>query len=468
MTTSDNITLRVSLVSRIGVDGRLPWASCAPIGFVIVFSIVTGLGDRMVFGQDAANWPQWRGPHGTGSSHVADPPTFWNEEENVAWKVAIPGKGHSTPIIWNDRLYLTTAQPIGEAMPPRYSKAPGAHDNDPVTHQQRFIVLCLDTQDGTILWQRTVRESIPHEGGHYTSTFASPSPVTDGKTIAVSFGSQGIFGLSNEGEILWERDLGEMQIKHGHGEGSSLALWNKIVIANWDHEGKSFIVAFALESGRELWRVARDEVTSWSSPIVVEVNNQPQVIVSGTQRVRGYDLETGDVVWECGGLSHNVVASPVSDGERVIVGSSYEKRAMFSIKLAGAKGDLTGTEYVEWERMRGTPYVPSPLLYDNTLYFLRHYQGILTRVNATTGEELPGPLRLGGLRDVYASPVAAKGRVYITGMEGVTLVMAGDEVPRLLSANRLNDRFSASAALAGDAIYLRGETHLYKLQSNSE
>jgi hypothetical protein len=179
--------------------------------------------------------------------------------------------------------------------------------------------------------------------------------------------------------------------------------------------------------------------------------------------VRAYDLLTGDVLWECGGLSHNVVASPVSADGIVYVASSYEKRSMFAIRLQGARGDITGTSHVIWQRDRATPYVPSPLLYDNTLYFLRHYQGILTRVRGTTGEELPGPLRLGPIRDVYASPVAADERVYITDLDGTTLVISHGEIPRVLAVNRLDDRFAASAALVGNDFILRGNKALYCL-----
>jgi outer membrane protein assembly factor BamB len=203
-------------------------------------------------------------------------------------------------------------------------------------------------------------------------------------------------------------------------------------------------------------------VTSWSTPLIVRQGDGAQVIVSGTKRVRGYDLATGRVIWECAGLSHNIVASPVAADGMVFVGSSYEKRRMFGIKLAGAKGDITATDNVAWRRARRTPYVPSPLLYDGWLYFLTHYQGFLSKVVAKTGDEPQKPMRLEGMYEIYASPVAAAGRIYITDRDGITLVLShGKGAPAVLARNRLDDGFNASAAIAGDEIFLRGRSHLY-------
>ncbi len=207
--------------------------------------------------------------------------------------------------------------------------------------------------------------------------------------------------------------------------------------------------------------MARDEETSWATPIVIVHDGKPQLIISGTNRVRGYELATGRVIWECGGLSHNIVASPVAGDGMVFAGSSYEKRALMAIRLAGSKGDITGTNQVAWSRFRGTPYVPSPLLYENSLYFLTHYQGILSRVNAETGEDRPGAIRLGGVEDVYASPVAASGRVYVTDLDGTTAVISHSDIPRVLAVNQLEEPIAASAALAGRELFLRGKGYLY-------
>lgn len=418
-------------------------------------------------GDQAANrnWGQWRGPLGTGVAPEANPPVEWSERgnKNIRWKTALPGRGHSTPIVWENRIFVTAAVPYGDAFPPRYSKAPGSHDNAPVTHRQKFVVIALDRQSGKILWQRTLREALPHEGHHNTASFASNSAVTDGHHVFAFFGSYGLYCLDFEGRETWHADFGLMQPLHGHGEGSSPALFGDTLVVNWDHEGESFVEALDKLSGKQRWKVRRDEVTSWASPIVVEQGGRPQAIISGTNRMRGYDLETGKVLWECGGLSSNVVASPVSAEGMVFAGSSYEKRAFLAVRLDGAKGDVTGTNRVAWTRNRGTPYVPSPLLYGEALYFLGHYQGVLSRVSATTGEDRPGSFRLPGIQDVYASPVGAAGRVYITDREGTTLVISNAEKLKVLAENRLNDSVNASPSIAGREIFIRGERYLYCL-----
>ena len=411
----------------------------------------------------ADSWPAWRGPLSTGVAPGADPPLEWSEAKNVAWKTSIPGLGHSTPIVWGDRIFLTTAVPFGEAVEPIESKAPGAHDNIPITHRQRFVALAVSRDDGHILWETALREALPLEGGHRTASLASASAVTDGEMVFIPFGSFGLHALDVDGKVLWQKDFGPMQILHGHGEGSSPVLHGDLLALNWDHEGESFVAALDKKTGKELWRVPRKEVTSWATPLVVDHGGKTQLVVSGTSRVRGYDLETGSILWECGGLSANIVASPVAGDGMVFVGSSYDTRALLAIRLDGARGDITGTDRVAWRRSRGTPYVPSPLLYDGSLYFLAHYQGILTRVDAKTGAERPGAIRLDGIGDVYASPVAAAGRIYVTDLQGMTAVVEHGDAPRVVARNLLDDSFSASAAIAGRELFLRGRKSLYAI-----
>ena len=337
----------------------------------------------------------------------------------------------------------------------------GAHDNLPVDHKHQFVVFAIDRSDGSIVWQRLVHQAVPHEGGHTTASLASASPVTDGKHLLVSFGSRGLFCLDFDGNVVWEKQLGLMHSKHGHGEGSSPVLFGDRLIVNWDHEDESFLLALDKATGRQLWRQPRREVTSWSSPIIVQQEGVAQVVVCGTDRVRGYDTDTGDVIWECGGMSANIVATPVAADGFLYVGSSYEKRVLMAINLAGAQGDITSSGHVVWTRARGTPYVPSPLLCDSALYFLTHYQNVLTRVDAKTGDDAPGAMRLGPLGNIYASPVAAAGHVYITDLDGVTLVINQSEIPRVVAVNPLGEKVSASAAIAGGEIFIRGDRHLF-------
>ncbi len=301
------------------------------------------------------------------------------------------------------------------------------------------------------------------KGAHVTASLASASPVTDGKRVWFYFGSYGLYCLDFEGTTIWSRNLGRMNSKHGHGEGASPILDGKFLALNWDHEGQSFVVTLDKTSGETIWRQDREEVTSWSSPIVVEHDHRKQLIVAGTGRIRAYDLANGALIWQCGGMSNNIVATPVAADGMVYFGSSYEIRQMLAIKLDGARGDITSTDQVVWTRNARTPYVPSLLLVDGQLYFLRHYQGIMTRLIARTGEEPSGPFRLPGMNEIYASPVSAAGRIYVTDRSGSTEVMSVGKKPRKIAVNRLNDRFSASVAIAGDDLFLRGEKHIYRI-----
>ena len=411
--------------------------------------------------RDERYWGQWRGPLDTGVAPMADPPLEWSETRNIKWKTPLPGQGHSSPIVWADRIYLTTAIPHGDEMDPPAGVRPGAHNNILKVRQTEFVVLAVDRANGKIVWQKTVRDRVPHESRHDTGSYASASPITDGERIYAFFGSNGLFALDLEGKVLWEKDLGDMHTKHGHGEGASPALYGDTLVVNWDHEGPSFVVALDKRTGEERWRQERDEPTSWSSPHVVIHEGKPQVVISATNRIRSYDLATGMLIWECGGLSQNVVAGPVSEDGIVICGSSYEKQAILGITLEGAQGDLTGGKNVAWIKRRDTPYVPSLLLYDGNVYFHRHYQGVLTCLNAKTGETVYARARLTGIDNVYASPVTAKGRIYISSLSGETVVFSAGANPTALAQNTLDDSFSASAALAGKELVLRGDQSLY-------
>jgi outer membrane protein assembly factor BamB len=433
----------------------LPWLGC-------LFATFAGDAGAHPGAGALRNWPQWRGPLANGVAPLANPPIHWNETNNVRWKIPMPGKAHSSPIVFGDSVYVLAAMPVGEAQKPVYDDAPGVHDSVPVTHRHQFVALAISRRDGTVSWKKVLREEWPHEGGHETGSLASSSPVTDGEQLYVFFGSRGLYGLNLKGDLKWSKDLGRMHTLHAHGEGSSPVLYGDTLIVCWDQERDSFLYAFDKRTGQQLWKVPRDEKTSWSTPLVVEHEGKPQVIVSATKRVRGYDLATGAQLWECAGLTDNVVSSPVYTDGVVIAGNSYYSQAMLAIRLAGAKGDITGTTSVLWKLNRMTPYVSSPLLYDNTLYFLRHNQNILSRLEPLTGKPRDGALRLEGINDfIFASPVGAAGRIYVTARDGVTVVLRHDNENATLAVNKLKDSFSASPALVDRELYLRGEQFLY-------
>ena len=441
---------------------RSPLEACGPHTVAVVAALCVWMaGIEAGEPESLRQWAQWRGPLSTGVAPFGDPPTEWNEAKNVKWKSRMPGNGHSSPIVWGDLVFVTAAVPFGEKVEAKPDPDPGAHDNLGVTHRHRFLALAYDRKNGDLLWKQTLAEELPHEGGHHTGSLASNSPVTDGKRLFACLGSRGLYCLDFSGKLLWKVRLGKMSTKHNHGEGASPAIHGKTLIVNWDHQGQSKVVAFDTASGKQRWSAKRDEVTSWSSPIVIEYQKLAIAVISGTRFLRGYDLETGKVLWQCAGLSNNIVATPVYEDGMVFAGSSYDTRIMMGVKLKGASGDLTGSEHVAWKTRQRTPYVPSPLLFKGGLYFLRHYQGILTRLDSRSGNETTGPFRLGGVADIYSSPVAAANRIYITDRQGATLVISGDANPKFLGRNVLDDSFSASAAIVGRELFLRGSRKLY-------
>jgi len=328
------------------------------------------------------------------------------------------------------------------------------------TEVHRFILSCLDRKTGETLWTKTAIEQLPHEGHHRDHGFASASPVTDGEHIYVSFGSRGIFCFDMDGNKKWEKDLGDMRTRAGFGEGTSPALHGDTLVIKWDHEGDSFLVALDKKSGEERWRKGRDEQTTWATPFVVDSGGTPVVVATGSGMVAAYDLKTGDIVWQTEGLTGNPIPSPVTDGELVYVMSGFRGSKAFGIKL-GKTGKLSAENGIAWSYDEGTPYVPSPLLYGGRLYFYQTNNAILTCLDAKTGEPHYARERVDGIRGAYASPLGANGHVYLLGREGGCVVIkAGDEL-EIVATNKLDEKFDASPALAGDEIFLRGHEHLY-------
>ena len=414
----------------------------------------------------AQSWPRWRGPLGTGEAPDANPPVRWSEDQNVRWKVSLPGEGNGSPIVWGELVLVLTAEAFGEevaAAPPvkTSGKTQPWMRKIAATRRQRFSVLALRRGDGATAWKAVATEALPHEGIHEEGTWAASTPVTDGEHVFAYFGSRGLFAYDLRGELLWEKQLGEMS-RNGFGEGSSPALHGRTLVVQWDHEGPSFLIAFDKETGEEKWRSAREERTNWATPLVVEVDGRPQVITNGARRMRGYDLETGEVVWECDGMTPNAIPTPVYADGTAYFTSGYRGSAVIALRLSGAAGDLTDSKAVRWKRDRNTPYVPSPLLFRERLYLLKANSGILSSLDARTGESVLGPQRLEAVPNVYASPVAAADRVYIMGRDGQTEVLKHGSKYEVLAVNELADApFDATPALVDGELYVRGARHLY-------
>ena len=439
--------------------------------FTSIACFVLLLSQSLCFGDSPEeNWHQWRGPDATGVSRTADPPVEWSEDKNVKWKVAIDGKGTSTPIIWNDKVFLLTAIDTGvkDTSIPDPADQPKTNFFDikrPNT-EHAFVVLCLDRDSGKKLWRRTATTKIPHEGAHNDNDFASASPTTDGKHLFCWFGSAGLYCYDLEGNKRWERDLGEAEVGSSLGEGCSPVLHDGKLVIVRDHAGQSSIEVLDAKTGETLWKRQRDEDNAWATPRVIRHRGKTQVITAASGAVRSYDLDSGEIIWQCSGLTGNVTPCPVIDGDYVICMSGYKGYAAMAIPLTET-GDISGSETILWQRDRGTPYIPSPLLYDGLLFYSQSNQSILTCVDSKTGETVYGPERIGQLSNIYASPVGASGRVYITGRDGTTLVIQRSRTLTELATNRLDDRFDASPALAGKQLFLRGAKHLYCLEADS-
>jgi outer membrane protein assembly factor BamB len=451
------------------------------------------------------SWPGWRGVDGSGVSS-GSPPIEWSEKEHVRWKVALPGKGVSSPIVWESRVFVTTAIGTGKKMdlkpgvargggppaeggerrgpprgegrggPPRGdgsppddgppqggNRGPGRDSSRELTQveEQDFLVLAFDRASGTELWRKKVATAMPHQHTHADGSYASPTPVTDGKTLFASFGSFGIYALGPTGDVLWQVDLGDMRIEGGFGEGISPVLWGELLIVNWDHEGDSFVVALEKATGKERWRTARPSGTSWTTPIVVRVEEREELVIGGP-RTAAYDPATGKELWHQGEQTQRrAIASPVVVGEHVIFASGARHGGEARALAAAPEATKDGAAEPLWSKEVGAPHVPSPLAYGGKVYMLKQDSGMLSVIDPLTGEVEYGPERLSGVADVYASLVAASGHVYVVGRDGTVEVLTTWPKVETVAVNKLEDEFDASPAIAGDELYLRGKASLY-------
>jgi outer membrane protein assembly factor BamB len=431
-------------------------------GIGIAAALVAALWSFLVAQDGPAErfWPQWRGPSATGVSRTADPPLEWSETRNIRWKREIPGRGSGSPVVWGDRIYLMSAVPVG--VDARAAHESRAHVQPRDVH--RFILMAVDRATGAVVWERTAHEERPRQPSMKDGTWASSSPITDGRRVYASFDSSGLYAYDMNGVLLWQKQLGEKRMFADVGEsGSTPVLYGDRLVVVWDHQGESFVAALDARTGAELWRVPREEVDSWATPLVVTTEGRPQVVTAAEKRIRSYDLETGRPVWEGDGLTMNPIPSPVAGDGMVFLMSGFRGSRLTAVRLAEAKGDIARGGAVAWTLDRDTPYVPSPLLYDGFLYFLKSNSGILSVFDARTGTPHYQLQRLEGISEIYASPVAAQDRVYLTSRDGTTLVIRHGATFNMLARNSLDDGFDASAALVEDHIYLRGHRYLYAI-----
>lgn len=439
--------------------------SMKPLGVLLLLSLVFAF---LLPAEVPGDWPRWRGPFDTGVAR-GDAPLDWSDTKNLAWKLAVPGLGNSSPVIWGDRLFLTTAVPV-EGGPSQTGDGAGGFGQGARGAQpaHRLVVMAVDRKSGKVVWEQTAATAVPHEGFHRRhGSFASNSPVTDGKRLYTFFGSRGAFCYDLNGKLLWKYDPGvELRMRNAFGEGTAAVLDQDTLLLNFDHEGPSFLVALDAATGKPRWKVDRDEISNWSPPLVITHNGVRQAILAAPNKVRSYNMADGTLIWECAGLGHNTIPAPVVHKDTVLVMSGYRNPKLMAIKLGG-KGDLTGTDSVVWSTVRGAAYTASPVIHDGRLYVIMD-SGLFSCFDATTGEAHYERTRLPKPYNFKASPVAANGKLYLSTEEGDVVVVKMGNTFEVLATNTLADQvFISSPAFADGEIYLRSTTHLFAIREGA-
>jgi outer membrane protein assembly factor BamB len=417
------------------------------------------------------HWSQWRGPDGQGVSHQSGVPLEWGESQNVAWKTAIPGRGHSSPIVWGEKIFLTTAvegDVVAGAKPVKHfeSGQEFVHpDGVGADHKQTLQVLALDAKTGQILWERTAWEGSPYDTRHRRGSYASPTPVTDGERVYAYFGAEGLYAYDFAGNLAWKWWPGGIAT-FGVGVGTSPVFYKDVVILQCDEdEGKaSFIVALNKVTGKEVWRASRKVQLSWATPVLVRAGSRDELVTVGTEYVIAYDPATGAELWRVKGLESNAVPSPVVVGDIVVVSAGYPNKIAMAVR-AGGSGDVTDSR-VLWRYAKGTAYVPSPIAVDGLVYLMTD-KGLLTCLDAATGEVKYEGGRPPGASSYMASPVVVGGRILLMSMDGDTHVIKAGSAYEVLRTNSLGEPIAASAAVAPGRIYIRGEHHLFAIGSGT-
>ena len=425
------------------------------------------------FAANQGHWPSFRGPDAAGVSDGLNLPDRWDAEtgQGIRFKVEISGLAHSSPVIWGDRLFLTTAvssERDAAFKPGLYGSGEASRDHSLQTWQ----ILCMDKRSGKFLWQKTATQGNPKDKRHIKSTYANATPATDGEHVVALFGSEGLFCYSLQGELLWKKDLGRLDVgaydqpSYEWGGASSPIIHAGKVIVQCDQQKGSFLLAADLKTGKTVWMTPRDELPSWGTPTVVPGKQREELVTNGSNFIRGYDPATGAELWRLGGSSKITAPTPVySEGLIIVASGRAPERPIFAIR-PGAVGDLTlqgnatSNEFVAWSKTRRGGYMPTPLIYRGQLYVLNN-DGLLGCYDLKTGAEHYQervPHRSFGFS---ASPVAADGKIYLAGEDGLVFVLQAGTQLKLLATNPMGEPLMATPALSNGTLYLRGNRHLF-------
>jgi outer membrane protein assembly factor BamB len=438
---------------------------------LLLLLIVAGLAPRALIAADE-NWPQFRGPQARGVAENPGLPDTWSATENLAWKVAIPGRGWSSPIVWGERIFLTSVTSADDQNERKRGLYFGGDQKVAPTAPHQWRVFCLDRADGHLLWQRVAHEGIPPQSVHLKNTYASETPVTDGERVYAYFGNLGVFCYDLDGEPVWSRTLGSYKTADGMGTGSSPILYGENVLVLNDNEDDSFLTALDRRSGAETWRVARPEKTCWSTPYLWRNAQRTELVISGSGVVRSYDLD-GKLLWQLGDMSAHSIPSPLAGPDLLYLASGHvlsNRRPIVAVR-PGATGDISlagdasSNDFIAWCLRRAAPYNPSLLYYHERVYALTDL-GILSCYEAQTGKTIYEKKRLPNGRAFTASPWAANGNIFCLSEFGDTFVVRGEGDFEVVRVNSLGDdeMFLSTPAIAGDQLLIRGEHHLFAIQ----
>ena len=441
---------------------------------MIAAIVFVGMNPWLGLASDAV-WPQFLGPDARAVSTNANLPTRWSATENVAWKTPVPGRGWSSPIVWRDRVFLTTVTGAGEADMPKKGLYRGGERPQVSPAERQWKVLCLDLLSGQVIWERVVHRGIPPAPTHAKNSYASETPVTDGQRVYACFGNVGLFCLDMEGRPVWSTPFAVHATRYGWGTAASPVLYrDRLYLVN-DNDEQSYLLALDKLTGKEVWRTPRDERSNWSTPCVWANPQRTEIVTAGSDKVRAYDLN-GKLLWWLKGMSTITIATPYADQGLLFVSSGFfidKQRPLYAIR-PGASGDIslaagqTSNAAIAWSNPTAAPYNPTSLVYEGRLYVL-YDRGLLAAFDARTGKPLFAQQRLPDGKHFTASPWAHDGQVFCLNEDGVTFVMRAGDKFELLRTNKLaeDDMCLATPAMVGDRLLIRTSARIYCIRKGT-
>jgi len=423
---------------------------------------------------EAQQWPSFRGARASGVAEGTATPVSWNATsgQNILWSTSIDGLAVSSPIVWGDRVFVSTAVSSDPNATLRHGLYGDVEPSKDVS-AHTWHLIALDRRTGKVLWDRVAHTGTPKTKRHPKSSQASPTPVTDGRHVVVSFGSEGLYAYDVDGKPLWNQDLGVLNAgwfydpDYEWGMGSSPIIWNGLVIVQCDIQKQSFIAAFEVATGKQAWRTSRDEIPGWSTPTIYENAGHVELVTQGTNYIRGYDPKTGAELWRLSGNSEITVPTPIVTTDLIVVTNGYRGvQPIFAIK-PGAKGDISlkgeesKSEAILWSTKRGGPYLPTPVIYGDYLYVCQN-NGVLAAYQLKTGERAYQE-RIGKGGAFTASPVAADGKIYLSSEDGDIYVVKAGPAYELLATNPMGEVLMATPAISQGVLIVRGLKHVFAI-----